>query len=113
MKACVAFYQAKAKAHIAHQMLSAAILANPSLTRDAELNAAMRRAEAVWGRAAGEKPLIVSNQNGNSVFSNHLASMAYNMVEAAEATQALKVSLETLPERLESKPADTAANAAP
>ncbi len=109
----IAFYRAKAKAHIAHQMLSAAILASPSLTRDAELNAAMRRAESVWARAASEKPLIVSNQNGNSIFSNHLASMAYNMVEAAEVTKALKASIETLPERLENTQAETAANAAP
>lgn len=90
-----AYYGVKARAHIAHQMISAAIQTEPALARDPAVNDALKRAEQVWKMAGGQKPMIVSNQSGEGLFlTNHLASMAYHMVDAKEASLTLAKTLE-------------------
>lgn len=84
-----AFYRAKARAHVAHEMFAASAGKAYTLSDTAILVAA-DRAEAAWGRAAEMKPILVSNQSNSAVFTpNHLASMAYFLLEAEEASRHL------------------------
>ncbi|HPF22038.1 MAG: hypothetical protein R3C08_00275 [Hyphomonas sp.] len=77
------FYAAKARAHIALQMLKAARSADRVSAGDAETVAAYDRAEAAWTRAARIRPLMVSNQKGDgAVMSNHLASLGFFLRDA-------------------------------
>ncbi|MDP1555385.1 MAG: hypothetical protein Q8S09_10870 [Hyphomonas sp.] len=85
-----AFYTAKARAHLAHELITASMVRAYGLAGNAELAALLNRAGASWQRAAEMKPLLVSNQSGaDAVFPNHLASMAYYLVEAEAATAEL------------------------
>lgn len=94
-----AFYGAKARAHVAEQMLIATRIAEPRLARFAAVDAALTKAETAWAQAAGMKPLIVSNQPGDGPFmANHLASMGFYLIEAEDATRELIEALESLPE---------------
>lgn len=85
-----AFYAAKARAHFARELIVAARDASPGISLDSTLSIAVTRAESAWGRAAYMKPLMVSNQSGaDAVLPNHLATMAYYLLEAEEASRAL------------------------
>lgn len=93
------FYAAKARAHIAGEMLTAMHYSDRRVVNHPEIGQALTQAERAWRRAAKLKPLIVSNQAGDTAFmSNHLAQMAFFIGEAEIATQSLRVSLEALPE---------------
>lgn len=82
-----AFYDAKAHAHLAHELIQAAKARAYGITGDAELAVALARAESAWGKAAALKPVFVSNQSGNgALLPNHLSSMAWYLVEAEEAS---------------------------
>lgn len=82
-----AFYDAKAHAHVAHELIQAAKARAYGITSDAELAVALARAESAWGKAAALKPVFVSNQSGNgALLPNHLSSMAWYLVEAEEAS---------------------------
>jgi len=82
-----AFYAAKARAHLAHELIVAGKARAYGLTGDTELAVALARAEAAWQRAADMKPVFVSNQAGSAaLMPNHLASMAYYLVEAETAS---------------------------
>lgn len=84
-----AFYRAKARAHVAYEMFAANRAKAYNLTDTAVLVAA-ERAEAAWARAAAMKPVFVSNQSGSAaLFPNHLASMAFFLSEAEEASRHL------------------------
>ena len=84
-----AFYRAKARAHVAHEMFSANTAKALTLTDTAILVAA-DRVEAAWERAAKMKPVLVSNQSDTAaVTPNHLASMAYFLLEAEVASRHL------------------------
>lgn len=84
-----AFYRAKARAHVAHEMFAANRAKAYNLTDTAVLVAA-DRAERAWARAAVMKPVFVSNQSGTAaLFPNHLASMAFFLAEAEEASRHL------------------------
>ncbi len=84
------FYAAKARAHIAHQVLLAAQAADPALSRDPEIKAALEAAIGAWSRAGRIKPLIVSNQTGDSpLFANHLAALGFYLHDAQAAAQEL------------------------
>lgn len=81
-----AFYRAKARAHVAHEMFAANRAKAYNLSNTAVLVAA-ERAETAWARAAAMKPFFVSNQSGSAaLFPNHLASMAFFLAEAEEAS---------------------------
>jgi hypothetical protein len=85
-----AFYAAKARAHIAHELIVTGKVRAYGLTADTELAVALARAETAWARAAATKPIFVSNQSGASaLMPNHLASMAYFLVEAEVASAEL------------------------
>ena len=93
------FYGAKARAHVAQQMLAAARMTEPRLARLPAVSTAFDKAELAWGRAAEMKPLIVSNQGGDGPFmANHLASIGFFLVEAEQASRDLAAALEELPE---------------
>lgn len=82
-----AFYEAKARAHLAHELILAAKARAFTITGDTELAVALARAEAAWGRAAEMKPLFVSNQHGTgALLPNHLSSMAWYLTEAEQAS---------------------------
>ena len=77
------FYAAKARAHIALQMLKASRAADRDSLKDADTLAAYDKAEAAWTRAARIRPLIVSNQKGDgAIMSNHLASLGFFLRDA-------------------------------
>lgn len=85
-----AFYAAKARAHIAHELIMTTKARAYNITGDAELAVALARAEAAWGRAAELKPFFVSNQSGTgAILPNHLSSMAYYLTEAEAASDYL------------------------
>lgn len=85
-----AFYAAKARAHLAYQLIIAGKARAFGLTGDTELAVALTRAETAWKRAADMKPVFVSNQSGSAaLWPNHLASMAYYLTEAEEASHFL------------------------
>ena len=85
-----AFYAAKARAHFARELIVAARDASPGILLDASLSIVVTRAETAWGRAAEMKPFMVSNQSGADAFlPNHLATMAYYLLEAETASLAL------------------------
>ena len=93
------FYASKARAHVAHEMLVAAMANEPNLEKYADVTAAMVRAEQSWLHASQQKPLIVSNQRGDgALLTNHLAGMAYHMAEARDASLAMVAALEAMPE---------------
>ncbi|MDX1294270.1 MAG: hypothetical protein R3265_15755, partial [Hyphomonas sp.] len=93
------FYGAKARAHVAQQMLVAARTAEPRLARLPSVSTAFDRAELAWTRAARMKPLIVSNQSGDGPFmANHLASIGFYLSEAQDASRHLADVLQEVPE---------------
>lgn len=103
-----AFYHAKARAHVAHEMFVAAKAKSYRLA-DTRLSVAAERAEAAWGRAARMKPMFISNQSGSATLvQNHLATMAYFLLEAEEASLHLAGLMAPEPEA-ETPPADAAA----
>ena len=93
------FYGAKARAHVAQQMLAVTRRTEPRIARHPEVNAAFDKAERAWGRAAQMEPLVVSNQSGDGPFmANHLAGMGFYLFDAQAATLELAAALEALPE---------------
>lgn len=92
-----AFYRAKARAHVAHEMFVANRAKSLTLTDTAVLVAA-DRVEKAWERAAEMKPVFVSNQSDSAVLMpNHLASMAYFLIEAEAASNHLASLMEPAP----------------
>ncbi|MEX1251930.1 MAG: hypothetical protein WEA77_12135 [Hyphomonas sp.] len=97
-----AFYTAKAHAHLAHELIVAGKARAYGLTGDTELAALLGRAESAWERAADMKPVFVSNQNGSAaLLPNHLASMAFYLVEAEKASAELAARLAPPPAAVE------------
>ena len=85
-----AFYAAKARAHLAHELIVAGKARAYDITGNAELAVALNRAETAWKRAADLKPVFVSNRHGSgALLPNHLSSMAYYLSEAEAATSFL------------------------
>ena len=85
-----AFYRARARAHVAGNMLRALAENNPDLEMSASLRAQWREVEMLWSRIAEQSPLMVSNQEGDGlILPNHLASMAWHLEQAEEATNRL------------------------
>ena len=94
----IAFYGAKARAHVAREMLLASERADPRFSRMPDVQAAMTKATEAWGHAAHMKPLIVSNQPGDGMLmANHLAGMGFYLSEAKAATLELANAIEALP----------------
>lgn len=92
------FYGAKARAHVAQQMLAAARNSEPRLARLPAVSSTFDRAELAWSRAAQMQPLIVSNQNGDGPFmANHLASIGFYLGEAQDASRNLSEALSKVP----------------
>lgn len=89
-----AFYESKARAHVAHEMFLASKRASYRLG-DTRLAVAAERVDAAWARAARMKPLYISNQSDSATLApNHLASMAYFLLEAEDASRHLAGLLE-------------------
>ena len=89
------FYAAKARAHIALQMLKAARAADRASAGDAATLTAYDKAEAAWTRAARIRPLVVSNQKGDgAIMANHLASLGFFLRDAQQTSLELAELLE-------------------
>ena len=88
------FYQAKARAHVAHEMLKAAVTQNNETIGERGLADTSTEALELWRKAAIQEPLFVANQSGDGAFlGSHLTSMAFLMDEAATATRILSAGL--------------------
>lgn len=84
------FYAAKARAHVAHELLSAALTQETSALTERGLTPASAEALELWRKAASQRPLFVTNQSGSdAILGNHLTGMAFLMDEAGTATTAL------------------------
>ncbi|MFN7055628.1 hypothetical protein [Hyphomonas sp.] len=84
-----AVYRAKSRAHIAHEMFTASKAKSYQLG-ETRLAVAAQRTQAAWARAAVMKPLLVSNQSDAATLTpNHLATMAFFLLEAEEASRHL------------------------
>jgi len=82
-----AFYAAKARAHLAHELILASKVRAYGLTGDSQVAARFARAEASWKRAAEMKPVFVSNRDGSgALLPNHLSGMAFYLYEAEQAS---------------------------
>jgi hypothetical protein len=104
-----AFYAAKARAHLAYELIIAGKARAYDITGNTELAVALGRAEAAWKRAADLKPVFVSNQSGSgAILPNHLSSMAFYLYEAEKASSELAALLAPAPAPAVAAPADVA-----
>jgi hypothetical protein len=104
-----AFYAAKARAHLAYELIIAGKARAYDITGNTELAVALGRAEAAWKRAADLKPVFVSNQSGSgAILPNHLSSMAFYLYEAEKASSELAALLAPAPAPAITAPADVA-----
>ncbi|MEL6829499.1 MAG: hypothetical protein AAFO63_05130, partial [Pseudomonadota bacterium] len=86
-----AIYDARAHAHVAHQMILAALTEEPNLLSAEGATQAADRVFFTWRRAAEFSPLIVTSQaSTGSILSDHPATLSFYMSEAAQATQDLR-----------------------
>ena len=93
--AIAGYYTAKARAHVAHELLLVAIKNDNGFLEQAGLLDQAHKALAIWQRAGSQKPLFVSNQSGDNLFlPNHLAAMAFYSEEAVTVTVALADAIE-------------------
>jgi len=90
-----AFYEAKARAHVAHEILMVTLRHEGRTIAERGLGPQSRDLLEKYRRAAIQKPLFVSNQRGDGiVLTNHLTGMAFLMSEASEASALLASALE-------------------
>ena len=88
------FFQARARAHVASQMLTASLASAPSVAVQPEVLNRLNQIEGYWRRAATLNPLFVSSQAGDArLMADHLAMMAYYQRQAGDATKALVTAL--------------------
>ncbi len=93
------FYGARARAHVAGEMLASLQASEPKLGQYPQVKAELAKAISAWRRVSQQSPLFVSNRDGASpLAANHLASMVYFLGEAETATRALSTALAALPE---------------
>ena len=108
------FYHAKAQAHVAHELLSAALAQQNDAIVSRGLTETKIEALALWRKAAIQSPVLVSNQTGSGAFGSHLTGMAFLMDEAGAATTALVDGLsQPVPQPNDARSADLAAAAPP
>ncbi len=85
-----AIYAARARAHVAGELLSAALSASAerlSLAAAAEGNTAL----AAWRKAAAFNPILITSQPGTGrLVADHPAIMAFYIAEATAATEILQ-----------------------
>ncbi|MEO0883483.1 MAG: hypothetical protein AAFY34_12270 [Pseudomonadota bacterium] len=87
-EAIAAVYQAKGRAHVAHEMLSASLLSEASIYPSPEAELATLKAVEKWRIAAKLRPLFVSNHSADAVVgANHPAMMAFLVMDAADASR--------------------------
>ncbi|MEQ9315890.1 MAG: hypothetical protein RLN72_08550 [Henriciella sp.] len=88
------FFEARARAHVASQLMAASILAEPEIAVSDAVQAHMDRVEASWRRAAELNPVFVSSQAGDArLMADHIAMMAFYLGQASEATKDLGAAL--------------------
>ncbi len=108
-----ALYEAKARAHVAHELLVARIAREPRLADAKGFAGDFEDALNAWRRAARIRPLFVANQaSDGAIGTNHLATMAFLLGEAGKASRrAAAVLLEPEPAIQDTlaahRPADT------
>lgn len=89
-----AFFEARARAQVASQLISAAFLSEPDLAVSQAVQTRMDRLEASWRRAAELNPIFVSSQAGDArLMADHIAMMAFYLGQASEATRELGAAL--------------------
>lgn len=89
-----AFYKARARAHVASQLITATLVADPDLAVSKTVQSHLDRIEATWRRAAELNPVFVSSQTEDArLMADHLAMMAFYMSQASDATKALATAL--------------------
>lgn len=89
------FYEAKARAHVAHEMLLTSV-DRKVVSESQAIKSAFDNAKYHWHRAAKMSPIFVSNGSSDATFlGNHLESMAFHLEAARVATLELSKQLET------------------
>lgn len=89
-----AIYLARAKAHVARQMLMATLNNEPELIQSREAVEARDRALNAWRKAARFNPVFISSQAGTGRFlSDHPAVMVYYMNDAEAAMRGLRAAI--------------------
>ncbi|MEL7480975.1 MAG: hypothetical protein AAGJ29_05400 [Pseudomonadota bacterium] len=87
-EAVASVYRAKARAHVAHELLSVRAERDAGLFATAEAQTRFDEANLAWKRAAALGPLFISNQASDApVGANHVAMMAFLLGEAAIASR--------------------------
>lgn len=88
------FYEARARAHVASQLLTASLVSEPDIAVRTSVEERLDQIEANWRRAAELDPVFVSNQAGDArLMADHLAMMAYYIREAGDGTRELGAAL--------------------
>ena len=108
------YYHAKARAHVAHELLGAALEQQNEAIIARGLTETKIETLALWRKAAVQSPVFVSNQTGSGALGSHLTSMAFLIDEASAATKALLEGLEQpVPQPNDAQSAELAAVAPP
>lgn len=98
-EAVQAVYQAKARAHVAHEVLSARLETEENSYPSTEAELAALQALEKWRVAAKLRPLFVSNHGADAVIgANHPAMMAFLISDAADASKRAAELLRKSPE---------------
>jgi len=106
-------YQAKARAHVAHEMLNARLRNDQDIYPSKAAELAVLQALEKWRIAAKLRPLFVSNHGADAVVgANHPATMAFLLMDAADASQKASELLR-LPPEPDAEPTSSAALQAP
>ena len=93
-----AIYRARAKAHVAAQLISASIELDPTLIVSREASEAREALQVSLHRMATFNPLIVTSQGStHPLLSDHPAALAFYSQETLRALDTFKASLVTQP----------------
>ena len=85
-----AFFQARARAQVASQLLTASLVSEPDIAVRESVESRLDQIEAYWRRAAELDPVFVSSQAGDArLMADHLAMMAFYLRQAGDATRNL------------------------
>lgn len=89
-----AFFEARARAHVASQLMAATLMSEPDIALSETVQQRVDQLEASWRRAGELNPFFVSSQAGDArLMADHIAMMAFYIGQASEQTKALAAAL--------------------
>ncbi len=88
------FFQARARAHVASQLLAATLMSEPDIALSETVQQRLDQLEASWRRAGELNPIFVSSQAGDArLMADHIAMMAFYIGQASDQTKELAAAL--------------------